>query len=284
MQLAIIDWNEIWTPELVSSILTAGLIIAIGFPLIYGFSVLVRRLCSEFLTPHYGLFARNVILYLGCAILFIFVLLELGIDHTALLGTAGVLTIAVGFAAQTSLSNLLSGFFLLGEKPFEIGDYVCINENKGFVLSIDLLSVKLRTRDNLFIRVPNESIVKSELTNFTRFPIRRMEIKLRVARHENVQRVLDVLKDVAENNPMSLTDPAPLIVFENIGESSLEFLFGVWFERSKYFPFMTSIHKDIKERFDLEGIEIAFPHLSIYTGTKTEPMPVRLDSEAPVSS
>ena len=90
---------------------------------------------------------------------------ERNVRHIA----AGLLTVALGFAAQTSASNLISGLFLLGERPFVVGDVIRLASGiTGEVVGIDLLSVKIRTFDNLLVRVPNETLLKSELTNLTR--------------------------------------------------------------------------------------------------------------------
>ncbi|MDZ7816437.1 MAG: mechanosensitive ion channel [Planctomycetota bacterium] len=102
---------------------------------------------------------------------------ELGYKLTALLGAAGIAGIAIGFAAQTSLSNIISGFFLLSERPFAQGDLVQCGSDTGFVLSVSLLSVKMRTFDNKLIRIPNENLIKKEVYNLTKFPIRRVNVK-----------------------------------------------------------------------------------------------------------
>lgn len=103
---------------------------------------------------------------------------ELGIDPQVLLGAAGLFTVAVGFASQTSISHLISGLFLMAEQPFRVGDLISVDGVTGEVLSIDLLSVKLRTFDNQMVRLPNEAMLKSTLHNLTRFPIRRVDLVL----------------------------------------------------------------------------------------------------------
>ena len=155
---------------------------------------------------------------------------------------------------------------------------IIVNGTRGIVLSIDLLSVKLRTLDNLFVRLPNESLIKSEVTTVTRFPIRRMDINIGVAYKEDVGRVIQILKEIADANPNSLNEPVPLVIFKDFGASSLDFLLGVWFEKSKYLDLKNSIMQQIKKRFDDEGIEIAFPHLTVYAGSETEPFPIKIDS------
>ena len=90
----------------------------------------------------------------------IYVLGIFNIKITALLGAAGIAGVAIGFAAQTSFSNIISGFFILSEKSLKIGDYITIKDVSGTVDSIDMLSVKIKTPDNQMVRVPNETIIK----------------------------------------------------------------------------------------------------------------------------
>lgn len=261
-----------------NTILYALGILCVGLGIVFLLSRLLTRSLKQRLSPHHLLLAQKSLLYLGIVLVICTVLIHLQVNLTAVLGAAGIATVAIGFAAQTSLSNLISGLFLLGERPFEVGDLIVVGTTRGVVLSIDLLSVKLRTLDNLFVRMPNETLIKAEVTTVTRFPIRRMDINIGVAYKENVANVVRVLKEVADANPNSLTEPEPLVLFKDFGASSLEFLLGVWFEKSKFLDLKNSIMREIKERFDQEGIEIAFPHLTVYAGSETPPFPVKVES------
>jgi small-conductance mechanosensitive channel len=118
--------------------------------------------------------------YSGLVMAVLFVFKTLGIDPSAILGAAGVAGIVFGFAAQTSMSSFISGLFILSEHPFQVGDAITVNTITGIVMSIDLLSVKIRTFDNLFVRIPNETIIKSNLVTITRFPIRRLDLSLTI--------------------------------------------------------------------------------------------------------
>jgi len=186
-------------------------------------------------------------------------LMELGFDLSVLLGAAGILTVAIGFASQTSTSNVISGLFLLGERPFAVGDIIRVGGPTGEVLSVDLLSVKLRTFDNLFVRIPNETMVKSEVTNLRRFPIRRIDLQVGVAYKEDLREVRDVLMQVADRNPLCLEEPQPLIIFQGYGDSSINHQFSVWAKTENFLDLRTSIRVEIKEAFDEHGIEIPFP-------------------------
>ena len=203
-------------------------------------------------------------------------LMELGFDLGVLLGAAGILTVALGFASQTSASNVISGLFLLGERPFAVGDVIRVGGTTGEVLSIDLLSVKLRTFDNLFVRIPNETMIKSEVTNLRRFPIRRVDLQVGVAYKEDLREVHEVLRAVADQNPLCLEEPAPLIIFQGYGDSAINHQFSVWASTDNYLDLRNSIPVEIKEAFDEHDIEIPVPHRTLYTGSATEPFPVRL--------
>jgi small-conductance mechanosensitive channel len=252
------------------------LILVLGIAIVRLFTLIVERVIRKRLTPQTAMLARKAILYTGTFFVLVAVLQQLGLKLTALLGAAGIVGIAVGFASQTSMSNLISGIFLISEKPFAVGDVIRVGDTTGVVLSVDLLSVKVRKFDNQFVRIPNQTIISTELTNITRFPIRRMDIKLGVAYKEDVKRVRSVLMELAMNNQYCLDEPAPIVVFTDFGDSALEFLFAMWFEKTDYINLKNSIMDQIKERFDREGIEIPFPHRTIYTGSVTEPLPVSI--------
>jgi small-conductance mechanosensitive channel len=224
---------------------------------------------------------RKAIFYAGAFIILVAALRQLGFKLTALLGAAGVVGIAVGFASQTSVSNIISGLFLISEKPFAVGDIIKISDTAGIILSIDLLSLKLRTFDNLYIRIPNEELIKNKVTTVTRFPIRRLNIDLSVAYKDDLEKVKEVLLDIARNNPYCLNNPEPLFVIKEFGNHGIEILLGVWFSKTDYLALKNSIMLEIKQRFDTEGIEIPFPHISVYTGSATSPFPVQMKESIP---
>lgn len=260
-------------------LLRAGLLLFAGIPFVWLVSRWVRAYVARVYNEQKGLVFGKLIVYPLVLIILVSVLRELGFSLAPLLGAAGILGIALGFASQTSVSNIISGFFLLAEEPFQVGDLIEVGEVSGVVLTIDMLSVKIRTFENKMVRIPNETLVKSQFTNVTRFPIRRVDIPVGVAYKEDIGRVREVLLDIAEADPHVLMEPEPLVIFVGYGTSSVDFKFAVWTRRDAFLNVKNQISEEVKRRFDEEGIEIPFPHLSLYTGSLTEPLPIRLAKE-----
>ncbi len=252
----------------------AAVIVVLGLVLSRVISQLAFRAVVAPMGAHTAAILRRIILYGLTAIVVMVALRELGFSLSVLLGAAGILSIALGFASQTSASNLVSGVFLVVEKAFTVGDVIRIGDTTGEVLSIDLLSVKLRTFDNLYVRVPNETLIKSEITNVSRFPIRRYDLQVGVAYKEDIGRVQELLIEVADAFDLCLDQPRPLVIFQGFGESSIDLQFSVWASRDNFLALRNQIPGRVKEVFDKEGIEIPFPHRTIYAGSLTDPFPI----------
>lgn len=193
---------------------------------------------------------------------------QLGIDLSLFLGAAGVLTVAVGFAAQTSTANLISGFFLMAEKPFVVNDIIEIGDNMGEVIEIGLLSTSVRTFDNRMVRIPNESLMKSEFKNYTRFPIRRVDLKLRVGFTEDLDRLRDLLTQQADEEPLCLDEPRPLFLVLGFGESSLEIQFSVWCQTRNTVDVRNTMYDRITRCFERNAIKIPYPHRVVLMSEK----------------
>jgi len=257
-------------------LLRAGILLIMGVIITLWLGKFIKKQVGKRYSPHVGLLASRSFIYTFLVLIIISFLKTLGFEVSALLGTAGVIGIAIGFASQTSVSNIISGLFLIGERPFELNDIVSINDNTGVVISIDLLSIKLRTFDNRYVRIPNEMLIKTPFTNVTRFPIRRIDLKIGVAYKEDLKKVRAVLMEIAKNEPDCLNYPEPMAVFNDFGNSSLDLLFYVWSTKQNWVKVKNSLMDAIKERFDEEGIEIPFPHISVYAGSVTDPMPIKI--------
>lgn len=258
------------------SISQALLLLIVGYLGGRAIGGLVARLVQKKMTPHGLMLLKRGIFYGFFTLLAISALQQLGFDLHVLLGAAGILTVAIGFASQTSASNLISGLFLMIERPFSVSDVVQVGTITGEVISIDLLSIKLRTFDNLFVRIPNETMIKTEVITLTKFPIRRFDLKLGVAYKEDIDQVKQLLMEIAEKNPLCLEEPAPLFIFTGFGASSIDIQFSVWAQRENFLQMKNSLFETVKKVFEQNNIEIPFPHMTFYTGSETESLPVSL--------
>ncbi len=269
-----------FTSETLFHIIRIVAIVAGGYLIARILDIIIRRTMPRTASDQSKAMVHKTIMYGAWILISFLVLSELGVKLSALLGAAGVVGIAVGIASQKSLGNIISGFFLVSDKTFEVGDVITIGTKTGVVHSLDLLSIKLRTFDNTLIRIPNDSIISTEITNITRFPIRRMDFKLQVAYKESLPRVKEMLLEIARANPLCLDEPEPFFLYQEFASSGVQLLFAVWFEKSNYVDVKNSVFEEIKQRFDEEGIEIPFPHVSLYAGTDSHPLAVRLESES----
>lgn len=265
------SFSEIFT---VDRLLAAGifLLTAIaGILCIKLIMLITKRFVTKNLSNQYRMLVEKVVFYGFVVILLAVLLGQLGVSLTALLGAAGIVGLAVGIASQKSLGNIISGFFLVSENYINIGDVVKVGEKTGIVHSIDLLSLKLRTFDNLLIRIPNESLISNDVVNITKFPIRRLDFSLSTAYYDDVSVVERLLREVAKQNPLCLDEPEPLFLLREFGASGIEMTFGVWADKNDFIEVKNSIFREIKARFEQEGITIPYPHITVYAEPKGFP-------------
>ncbi|MCC6137710.1 MAG: mechanosensitive ion channel family protein [Bdellovibrionaceae bacterium] len=189
-----------------------------------------------------------------------------GVDLKVILGAAGVLSLAVGFAAQTSVSNLISGLFLMFERPFVVGDVVEVNGLRGEVLTIDLLSMRMRTMENTLVRVPNETVMKTPVVNFSHFPIRRHDILFTVSYTADLDDIKKILLDLVEQNQYCLEEPEPLFLVQRVGEYFLEIKFGVWGETRNFLFLQSTFGEQMRKAFIQHKIDL--PKRSVHVEQK----------------
>lgn len=257
--------NSIFTLDALLSILKLAGILVLGLIIVRIAVSLTKRLTRKTLSPRTSELLVKFVRYTGFFLIAVNLANAAGLDLSALLGAAGIAGIAIGFAAQTSISNLISGIFLLTEKAYAVGDVLDVGGGTvGVVDSIDMLSVKLKTFDNRLVRIPNETLVKSNITNVTRYPIRRLNINITITYGDDIEKARRVLMETADANPWILRYPAPIFIVDGFGESGINLFFGVWFAKDDFVDAKNSIHTEIKRRFDEENIEFAFRTVTVY--------------------
>lgn len=183
----------------------------------------------------------------------------IGVDVVSILGAAGVAGVAIGFASQTALSNLISGAFLVSERSFKMGDYIQTGSEEGTVESINLLSVYLRRSDNTLVRVPCEMLIKNPVRNLTGAAMRRIDFNIGVDYSCNLTEVKRIIVAVIEKQPELLNTPAPVVTFSGFGDSALNLHIGAWCRTEVYHSVRYEFATALLAAFAEHGINIPFP-------------------------
>ncbi|MEM9291127.1 MAG: mechanosensitive ion channel [Acidobacteriota bacterium] len=251
--------QDIFSPQRALDLVTAALIVLIGWVVAKAVRHTLRRVLRQRLSVDGASMVERGAGYGILTVAVLTALSQMGVEIGVLLGAAGVVTVGLSFAAQTSLSNLISGLFLLAERPFHAGDKVRIGTTTGEVLQVDLLSVKLRTFDNLSVRIPNETLLKAEIINLTHFPIRRADVQLTVGHETDFTRCEDELRQLVEALPEALDEPKPIFSIRAVHPQGVEVLFGVWSPQEGFIAFRTQLLRLVLERLRSAGVEVALP-------------------------
>ncbi len=245
--------------KIVISILTL-LIFYIVYRLIKRF---LLKQAKEKLEPHKSLLLSKIVSYAFYIIIGMYVLSLFGVDLGAVWGAAGVAGLAVGFAAQTSISNLISGLFVVGEKALKIGDFIAINDVMGTVDNIGLLSITIRSLDNQMIRIPNSTIINESLTNYSHFPIRRLVFTVPISYDADLRKAIEVAKTIPKKCPTVLEEPAPAIYYDGLGDDGVQMKIAVWLKGSDLFQTKTDVQIEILHSFAEAQIDIPYTHYEI---------------------
>ena len=190
------------------------------------------------------------------------------VDATAWLASAGVVGLAVGFAAKDTLANLFSGVFIVVDAPYKLGDYVNLDSGeRGMVTHLGMRSTRLLTRDDIEITIPNAVIANSKIVNESsgRWIKRRLRIKVGAAYGSDVDQVCQTLLGVADAHPDVCREPGSRVRMRAFGESSLDFELLCWIEHPEYRGRIThELLMAVYKAFDREGIEIPFAKRDLY--------------------
>ncbi len=201
----------------------------------------------------------------------------LGINVMPFIAGAGVAGIAIGFAAKDTLSNLIAGVLLIIDRPFEIGERIEVwsapsgSSTWGDVIDIGLRATKIKTTDNIVIIIPNNEIMKRDIVNYTIISSKiRVRINIGVAYDVDIQKVKDIIFNVADSAEWIAKDPPPKTVVRTFGESSVDLQLRVWIDDArKRMDTISYVTDKVKEEFDKEGIEIPYPKRDIFITQKT---------------
>jgi MscS family membrane protein len=206
------------------------------------------------------------------------------VDATAWLASAGVIGIAVGFAARDSLANLFAGFFIIADAPYKVGDYVVLGDGyRGEVTRVGIRSTRVLTRDDVEIIIPNSEMANTKVINESggRWIKFRIRIKVGVAYGSDVDQVVALLGRVATADPRVCDDPEPRVRLRGFGDSSLDFELLCWVDHpSERGSVAHGLYMEIYKALGREGIEIPFPQRDVWVRSVPEAASVPLPDRA----
>lgn len=197
-----------------------------------------------------------------------FVLLSWNIDVTAWLASAGIIAMALGFAAKDTLANLFAGIFIMADAPYKIGDYINLDTGeRGKVTDIGLRSTRILTRDDIQVTIPNSAIAISQIVNESGGPTEteRIRVTVGIAYGSDIDNVRKLLIDIAKSNPSVCDTPKPRVRFRSFDESQLTFQLLCWIE----YPVLRGrvldqLNTEIYKTFQKNGIKIPFPQRTVH--------------------
>jgi small-conductance mechanosensitive channel len=212
---------------------------------------------------------------LGLVTVFAWFFLALwGIDGTAWLASAGVVGIALGFAARDTLANLISGVSIVADSPYKMGDYIVLDSGeRGIVSGLGMRSTRLLTRDDVEVSIPNSVMGNAKITNESGGPQiqHRIRVPVGVAYGTDTSKVMAILQQLAGDSELILANPAPRIRMRAFGESSLDFELLGWISHPEIRG--RAVHEllmAISRRFREEEIAIPFPQRDIHLRTEAD--------------
>ena len=213
------------------------------------------------------------LLVIGAAVYFTF--LAWNIDVTAWLASAGIIGIAVGFAAKDTLANFFAGIFIIADAPYKVGDWIVLDGDlRGRVIKIGVRSTRLLTSDDIEITVPNSVIGGSKIVNEVGGPTikQRIRVKVQCAYGSDIDQVRAVLMGCAVGEAEVAHEPAPQVNLNSFGDSGLNFELRVWIEDpARRDAIIDRLNCGVYKAFAVERIEIPFPKRDIYIKEQARP-------------
>jgi len=250
----------VWVPSIVSAAAT----VAVFYAVIWASTrVLDRTFERAGLDATAATFLRAVTRFVLTVIGGLTALSQLGIDTTSILTSLGVMGLTIGFAAQNTLSNLISGIFIFWDRPFVIGDLIEVDGEYGRVETITLRSTRLVTVDGRMLAIPNAVIANAKVASYTNFPNLRLDLEVTVGVLEPIGKVREILLGLC-TGPQYLTTPAPVVVVKALNDYNTLLELRVWIDDEKtHVAERFSLRERMKDALDAAGVDMPFETLQL---------------------
>jgi len=261
MQVAeLVSVSSEWLISNTLSFATAIIILVVGWMAARFVSKSIRKYLpnsrgvDKTIAPILAQIARYGILIVAIVI----ALSQLGVQTASMLAVLGAAGLAIALALQGTLSNIAAGVMLIWLRPMSIGEYIDGNNVSGTVTEIGLFGTRLRTAKGIYVFVPNSQIWNSAVTNYSREPRRRVDIKVGIAYDADIAIVRKALMKVATGDKRVLPDPAPVVHVDSLGDSAVVMLLRLWVSTPDYWDVVYAFNEQVKISLDKAGIEIPY--------------------------
>jgi small conductance mechanosensitive channel len=195
----------------------------------------------------------------------------LGVEIGPLMAALGAGGFIVGFALQETLGSFASGLMLMVYRPFDVDDYVAVAGVEGTVKEMSLVSTTLLTIDNKVLVIPNKKAWGDTIVNFTGRHVRRVDLVFGIGYDDDIQKASDVLLEVAGEHNLVLDEPPVMVRVDELGDSSVNLFCRPWVKTEDYWTVRWDLTRQVKERFDSEGISIPFPQRDVHLNPESAP-------------
>ena len=250
-----------WLVNAVPNLIGALLLLAAGYFISRWAANVVKRLMGvrtqvdQTLTPVLATFVRYVVMIIAV----VAALGQLGVQIASVLAVLGAAGLAIGLALQGTLSNIAAGLMLLWLRPFRAGEYIDADGIAGTVVEVGLFASTLRTAEGIYRFAPNSDLWNKPILNYTRNPTRRLEFVVGIDYRDDIAKARDVLLTLARSDTRILSEPEPLVVISQLGDSSVNLTLRCWVPTAEYWETLWSLTEKGKAAIEAAGLSIPFP-------------------------
>ncbi|NMA09461.1 MAG: mechanosensitive ion channel family protein [Methanomicrobiales archaeon] len=248
----------------VERILYFAVILMVGVIVAKVVATNIRRVLAERLPVNERELLTKLVYYIIIVWAFVVALPQLNFDLSGLLVAGGIAGLVIGFASQSVVSNLISGLFLMFEHPIRIGDNINVADVSGSVEDVRVLSTVIKTYDGIYIRIPNEKVFTSNITNYVHNAARRFTYEIRIRYADDANAAIRIAKEVIETHPFALKSPAPSVFVDNLGDNGVNLTAYIWAPARNWWDVRTDLLWKIKQALEENGIEIPFPQRTVW--------------------
>ena len=209
-------------------------------------------------------FFRNLANMILLTVLVLMVAEKLGAETTGFIAILGAAAFAIGFALQGSLASFAAGVMIMIFRPFKVGDFVEAGGATGTVVEVGVFATIIKTGDNKKIICGNSSITGGNITNYSAYDTRRVDMVFGIGYGDDIDVAKKILVDLFADDARVLKDPESMVVVSELADSSVNFTCRAWVKSADYWGVYFDTHENVKKKFDAAGVSIPFPQQDVH--------------------